>query len=535
METLNQTQASPPSQKVFKVVVAVDVQNCFLFASEEENANDLNLNSKGDNPTIETSKQVTKEISELVQQIQPDACVFTRDLHPMNHLSFKDDEGRIAQPGITWPRHCRNQTTRCESRIGNTEKTDNKSAPAPPKSLNDVVDSKTQGFFGNSIVNIIDGIKKSNYVLNLNESNTEHTEIINEVEKLYADVYNSDNNSNQKNTTNVVERFSQIFNKSNKLQKSLLTLLAKLKIRGNEISYLFYSTPLVIPCLMLNMGNKLGKYKIGLEETRNELDTNNTLDLKDGTYGQIAQPENYFEFNVNDKKTKFVALTKGERCDQESYSAFNYHVAYELDPVDKKTVTMVDAPAFDEKNSTGLWEWILSNKGGEEVKDIEIYVCGLVGNVCVIQSVLQGMAIWKHYYQANNPKISVQFKFSLLGTRFTGALAPKIIDPYKVGTSCIPINDIIKAHFPKWIKDLTDIDQFANIVAKDGLDGYNFKVYTGNNDEIEINLNNPAPAASLPAGGKKRRTRKIKYCKICKGCCKKTHAKNRRNLRKTRR
>jgi hypothetical protein len=265
--------------------------------------------------------------------------------------------------------------------------------------------------------------------------------------------------------------------------------------------------------------------------------------LEDGTYGQIAQPQDYFEFKVNDKNTKFVALTKGERCDQESYSAFNYHVAYKLIP-GKLEVMNVAPPAFDEKNSTGLWEWILANRGDAEV--IEIYVCGLVGNVCVIQSVLQGMAIWKHYYQAKNPKISVQFKFSLLGTRFTAVLPPEDINPYNVGTpDQLPPNRIklppesIKNHFTKWLRGLARIGLLGNIVSsattKD-FEQYKFNVYTdtAENIEIDVNINKLAGKPLAPAGGK-RRTRKIKYCKICKGCCKKTHAKNRRNLRKTRR
>ncbi len=476
---------------------------------------------------METSKQVTKEISQLVQQIQPDACVFTRDLHPMNHLSFMDDEGRVEQPGITWPRHCRNQRVKCASRVKNPNIEDgqNTSAPAPPKQLKDVKSGLQNK---NMIETIIQNGAYKEFVAKYSKSKPteELFEAVKSVVKLYQEVYTPSNRSQQ---------------------ISLLELLGKLNIRGNEISYLFYLTPLLIPCLMMNMGNKIGKYKIGLAETRNEIDTNNTLELKDGTYGQIAQPEDYFEFNVNDKKTKFVALTKGERCDQESYSAFNYHVAYKLIP-GKLEVMNVAPPAFDEKNSTGLWEWILANRGDAEV--IEIYVCGLVGNVCVIQSVLQGMAIWKHYYQAKNPKISVQFKFSLLGTRFTAVLPPNKMDPYEVGIAIKEPNEI-KADFPIWLKGLAGAGLLGNIVdneKNDALAGYKFNVYTGDPDaEIEIDVNiktlyregkaeadAKAKAEAAPAGGK-RRTRKIKYCKICKGCCKKTHAKNRRNLRKTRR
>lgn len=521
---------------VFKVVVAVDVQNCFLYATKEQNASFLNLDTSTDtSSTIETSKQVTREISELVKDIQPDACVFTRDLHPMNHLSFMDDEGRQAVQGVTWPRHCRNPTTKCAQRNGTTNPYDETTGkPAPPESLTNI---KTDM---NTKLNMIESIRTNDAykdystsvsVVSPNEPNDRQKTLVqlaNNASELYETLYKD---KDQKDNVSV-----SILNST-----PLLDLLAKLKISGNEISYLFYLTPLLFPCLMLNLGNKTGKYKIGSAHSTSEV--GEVKQLKDGDYGEIVQPSKSFEFDVynSGKKTKFVALTKGERCDQESYSAFNYHLNYKLKD-DKTLVENVDPPAFDVENSTGLWEWILANKGA--ATEIEIYVCGLVGNVCVIQSVLQGMAMWDNVYTKTNTDVTnVKFKYSLLGTRFTNALPPNAMDPYGIATKNIMDTNVISTDMKDWISQINSLGLLNNIV-KNELNqekAYNFDVYLKKPNENAQNITisgvltmptpQPVPA---PAGGK-RRTRKTKYCKICKGCCKKKHAKNRRNLCKTRR
>lgn len=502
---------NPPN--VFKVVVAVDVQNCFLFATENENANFLNL----DPTTIRTSEQVTREISDLVKDIKPNACVFTRDLHPMNHLSFMEDEGREFQKGTTWPRHCRNPTTKCKKREGTSDIADDKSKPAAPKPLAEIIDNSGEKYIDTTISKYIKSANLEPMSKYITDNDKDHLE----------NGYLLSKTTNSSLTASDME---------------LYNLLSGLKIRGNEISYLFYSTDLLIPCLMLNMGNKTGQYKIGLQTENDEVIGPATMPqlLEDTKHGIIKQPENCFEFEVNKNgiKTKFVALTKGERCDQESYSAFNYHLAYELDNTDKKKVNNAKPPAFDKSNSTGLWEWILANKGN--ATNIEIYVCGLVGNVCVIQSVLQGMAMWDNVYRNNNTGVNVKFIFSLLGTRFTTALPPGVINPYGIATQTIMDEKDIPTHMINWISQINSFGLLNNIVEKQDynydIDVY-FKKPNENAQNIKISgvLTMPPPPPPAPAAGGKRRTRKIKYCKICKGSCKKKHAKNRRNLCKTRR
>jgi hypothetical protein len=120
---------------------------------------------------------------------------------------------------------------------------------------------------------------------------------------------------------------------------------------------------------------------------------------------------------------KYITLTKGERCDKEAYSAFNYHIVYDSsDPADpvKSNIKPDDAA-----NSTGLWEWILKNRDGK--KEITITVCGLVGNVCVMHSLLQGIALWNNVYSKlpENEGVKVKFVYSLRGTRFA------VVPPFK--------------------------------------------------------------------------------------------------------
>ena len=99
------------SQPPLNVLVVVDVQNCFMFSSDEKNKNFLNLADKND------SQAIANEIADLADG--KNIVVFTRDYHPINHISFEKDEGRGFAPPNTWPRHCRDKTTICSDRNQN--------------------------------------------------------------------------------------------------------------------------------------------------------------------------------------------------------------------------------------------------------------------------------------------------------------------------------------------------------------------------------------------------------------------------------
>jgi hypothetical protein len=109
-------------------------------------------------------------------------------------------------------------------------------------------------------------------------------------------------------------------------------------------------------------------------------------------------------------------MRKGERCDKEAYSAFNYHITY--DPSRPKSPQKSEIPPNSAANSTGLWEWILKTANEERQTQITVTVCGLVGNVCVMHSLLQGIALWNNVYSKIYPHVTVKFVYSLKGTRF---------------------------------------------------------------------------------------------------------------------
>lgn len=259
--------------------------------------------------------------------------VFSRDFHPVNHISLEGYEGRSinALKGV-WPKHCRNKSVRCGSRFND------KDLSLP----NNVVDTDTGEL---KIVNQTGGGE----------------------------------------TIDVI---------------------------GTELSYMFFkSEKLKGPVKELIKNNREGKNKIGLNDTM--VETNGASSEMKETPPDSERTLNYDQPPLD---KKYITLTKGERCEKEAYSAFNYHIVYDSsDP--SNPVKSIIIPN-DAANSTGLWEWILKNRDGK--KEITITVCGLVGNVCVMHSLLQGIALWNNVYSKlpENEGVKVKFVYSLKGTRF---------------------------------------------------------------------------------------------------------------------
>lgn len=324
-----------------KILIVVDVQNCFMknvFSGKD----DITLNQTDEENCI----QMAKEIAELTQK--NDIAVFTRDLHPLNHISFGEgSEGRTANFVETWPIHCRNPTQKCKSR---TEKPTEPTRPSFNNKFSELELKSTDETFKNKLTGFI------------NEKKIGETKII-----------------------------------------------------GNNLSYFFYGTDIGNDIYQLNYNNNFfGANKIGMKRSQ--------FESEDKSYDEIKDTNTLHDINVDAKPNgKFITLTKGERCDQESYSAFNYHNNYNIADPSKPTID----PTFnsvDKNQSTGLWEWILNNKGN--ATKMNITVCGLVGNVCVMHTILQGKAMWEKLYKPENPGIEVDFCFSLVGTLFLPNLPP---------------------------------------------------------------------------------------------------------------
>jgi nicotinamidase-related amidase len=321
------------------VLVVIDVQNCFMFHKDGDTT------GKGGtflNAGEEASKEIIKELETLVDG--KSHVVFSRDFHPMNHISLEGYESREINPGEgIWPKHCRNKRVQCGSRV------------------RDKGSSNTDVSIPNKLVKTTTG--------ELTESSGPET----------------------------------------------------LEVIGTELSYMFFTNDKFRePVKRLIEDNREGKSKIGLGDTLAE----NGSEIKT-TPADASRTVNYEKSPIDDGGIKYITLTKGERCDKEAYSAFNYHIVYNSsDPSHPvKSNIKPDVAA----NSTGLWEWILKNRGVEN--EITITVCGLVGNVCVMHSLLQGIALWNNVYSKQNPDVKVKFVYSLKGTRFAEAVPPLKVKP----------------------------------------------------------------------------------------------------------
>jgi nicotinamidase-related amidase len=323
------------------VLVVIDVQNCFMFHKDgmEEGKGGTFLNA-GE----VASKEIVSELETLVDG--KSHVVFSRDFHPMNHISLEGYEGRTVKnppDGNVWPKHCRNKRVQCGSRVEDKES------------------SNTDVSIQNKLVDTTTG--------KLTESSGPET----------------------------------------------------LEVIGTELSYMFFtSNKFRKPVKQLIEDNREGKSKIGLDDTLAE----NGTEIKTTPDDDASRTVNFNQSPIDEGGIKYITLTKGERCDKEAYSAFNYHIVYNSS--DPSHPVKSNIKPDDATNSTGLWEWILKNKTSDE---ITITVCGLVGNVCVMHSLLQGIALWNNVYSKQNPDVKVKFVYSLKGTRFSEAVPPLKVKP----------------------------------------------------------------------------------------------------------
>ena len=335
------------------VLVIVDVQNCFMYNSDE-NKPSINLNVAEE----QVSNEIISELEILAKK--SDVVVFSRDFHPLNHISIEGSEGRSFSPPNVWPAHCRNRRIKCKSRLQET-----------------TVDVEQQQSAKNHIVNTETG----------------------ELFEYGTDQWNA-----------------------NKSKPNFIYVI------GTDLSHAFFKNKLFKdPVKRLVVANKTGRYKIGLTTTRMEyVDDNYKLLTIDPAQQGTPDTSNAPLTTVDGKK--YIALTKGERCNDEAFSAFNYHINY--DPANAAKPEAVPIPPTDKSKSTGLWEWILLNNKKENT-EITITVCGLVGNVCVMHSLLQGIALWNNLYSKDlaNADIKVKFVYSLCGTRFAAVLPPTEVKP----------------------------------------------------------------------------------------------------------
>jgi len=201
------------------------------------------------------------------------------------------------------------------------------------------------------------------------------------------------------------------------------------------------------------------------------------LSLLDRSGEQNKQPsETEFQFNVasdasfDDGHPPVLEVLKGQLCGWDAYSAFQYHANFAKGP-------LINDEAGDLAHTTGLAEVLFSNEFGisafkKDVTQVNIIVCGLVGEVCIKYSVSYGLNLLLRAKQSGggltgygrintgdkNPKLTaapipnVNFVYSSYGTRFipkpiiisgpygilaeiTGRIAETGVAPESVGLS----------------------------------------------------------------------------------------------------
>jgi nicotinamidase-related amidase len=382
----------------YKVLVVVDIQNCFIHGGSLGSMDIKDLKKY-----IDLVKGVELQISKN----NYDLVVFTKDSHPLNHSSLTDESN--AQVGV-FKYHCRNSKHNCIKNEGSTTYMSSAAKETIRKFLCETNKNNTEHFYDkkkdykNEEYNFYNPSFKDYFKNLLNENLAIKEQVRKEMNDL-----NYNRNKDQSITLNnllkdYIENVNLDFDSKQYLQK-LLTDLEKdpmyknIKIKGLDINYLFYGTEL--KDIILNLNNKK-KYEIG---------------IKDAQY--IANIPNYDENMYNVKKveyilnqnTKFISLEKGQYCDYESYSAFNYHIEMEKDNKDSiiyelfekydSSCNVLNNLPVKQNYSTGLFEYILDSfkKDGKSKRNINIDVCGLAFNICVINTVHQGIAMWENLYK----------------------------------------------------------------------------------------------------------------------------------------
>ena len=370
---------------------------------------------------LESSKDQAKEILFLIAE--NDIIYLTRDYHPIDHLSLRNTEqGRYVNLGSVFPNHCRNPNSICKNR------------PI---------------FSKDSDLDNLDNLETN----------------------LFKDVISKDlNKSVLWNDKEITKENRKQFN----FNKEFYPVV------GTDLSYLYfdesisnleitnYYKPIIFDLI------KDGKKDIKI----------NTIGLKYYNFNANEPNIDYINWNVNgivsQNNKVFVQLTKGEFCDYESYSAFNYHQKFKQN--EQKEIISEPIGTFIKKYSTGLWENILKKQLLTYDKNkkitLNITVCGLVGNICVMNTVHHGLATWNNKYQKEYPNVTVNYIYSFPGTRFLPGSSPFKLEKSNYQTT----EEIQKARIMTYIK--TDFNSIVKLLPENSSVVY--KTKNGVLDENEV-------------------------------------------------
>ena len=408
----------------YKVLVVVDIQNCFIQGG-----------SLGSTDIEDLKKfiDLVKGVDEKISKNNYDLVVFSKDIHPLNHSSLSDNT--TPQYGV-FTYHCRNTTKNC---IKDTTNSTTYMSSAAKDIIRDILCNKKDStikehfYDKKDVYKSITGddykfynphLERTFRRLLINDASktskvsktSKISEIINGVKSEMDDKKYDINYGKIKTLEDLLGDYisnPKLDDDSKGYLRGLLNdkKYKGLKVQGLDLNYLFYGTSVkdIIYALNTNTNSEIG---ITQDEHIDEPNYNDTAYNVDKL--------KYKTRNAN-ANTKFISIAKGQYCDYESYSAFNYHTKIEKDETnsiiydvfgkyDSSLNKLKPLPA-DKRYSTGLFEYILKSfneKGGGKT-NINIDVCGLVTNICVVNTVHQGIAMWEKVYKGENKGITCKF------------------------------------------------------------------------------------------------------------------------------
>jgi nicotinamidase-related amidase len=403
----------------YKVLVVVDIQNCFIQGGSlgSEKIEDLKK-------FIDLVKEVDKKISTN----NYDLVVFSKDIHPLNHSSLFDNTS--PQDGV-FKYHCRNTRKNC---IKDTTNSTTYMSSAAKEIIRDILCNKKDSTIKEHFYdkkNVYKSITGNDYkfynpnlertfrrVLTNDASKTSKVSKISKISEIINGVKNEMNDKKYDINYGKIKTLEDLLgdyisnpeldDDSKGFLRGLLNdkKYKGLKVQGLDLNYLFYGTSIkeIIYALNTNTNSEIGiTQEEHIEEPYYNDKAYNVDKLKYKTRSASASAS----ANAN---TKFISIAKGQYCDYESYSAFNYHTKIEKDKTNSiiydifgkydSSLNKLIPLSAEKKYSTGLFEYILKSfdeQGGKT--NINIDVCGLVTNICVVNTVHQGIAMWEKVYK----------------------------------------------------------------------------------------------------------------------------------------
>lgn len=225
------------------------------------------------------------------------------------------------------------------------------------------------------------------------------------------------------------EKYLDIYSKKNgqydekKYDDVVINKILKKKHKSHDLSYHFMlsnkydgTKKINNPDLILTSFERRDE-KINPPSAKNYEENLKLHYLDNNIYKEISVANYNFD-NIKfdeliNKDQIYIQLDKGLICDMDSFSAFVYHLKYEIneDKCIRSTVNLNDTI------NTGLLDLLISLAvKRNKTKEINIFVCGILGFACVLNTVIYGNELIK-LNKYNNHGINF-FNLSNYGTRY---------------------------------------------------------------------------------------------------------------------